>query len=138
MWQFFCHIRWFPYYFLFTFDSFILTLYNFNMFCSDNLSFQYTTPSTWLTNWCTDPSTWLTTNLIKMLAAKVLQFINTMKITKLICYKTLLCTNPVAFSRERWTRAYVSSHNMHVKNLCIKLHSLASTVTALKIILIYV
>ena len=32
----------------------------------------------------------------------------------------------------------VSSHNMLVKNLCIKLHSLAFTVTALKIILIYV
>ena len=32
----------------------------------------------------------------------------------------------------------VSGHNMLVKNLCIKLHSLASAVTALKIILIYV
>ena len=32
----------------------------------------------------------------------------------------------------------VSSHNMLVKNLCIELHSLASVVTTLKIILIYV
>ena len=32
----------------------------------------------------------------------------------------------------------VSGHNMLVKNLCIKLHSLASFVMALKIILIYV
>ena len=32
----------------------------------------------------------------------------------------------------------VFGHNMLVKNLCIKLHSLVSTVTALKIILIYV
>ena len=32
----------------------------------------------------------------------------------------------------------VSSHNMLVKNLCIKLHSFASTMTILKIITIYV
>ena len=32
----------------------------------------------------------------------------------------------------------VSDHNMLVKNLCIKLHSLALAVTALKISLIYV
>ena len=32
----------------------------------------------------------------------------------------------------------VSSHNMLVKNIYIKLHSLGSAVTALKIILIYV
>ena len=32
----------------------------------------------------------------------------------------------------------VSGHNMLVKNLCIKLHSLVSALTALKIILIYV
>ena len=36
---------------------------------SDNLSFQCTAPSTWLTNRCTDPST-LLTNLRKILAAK--------------------------------------------------------------------
>ena len=31
-----------------------------DLWCSENLSFQCTTPSTWLTNWCTDPSIWLT------------------------------------------------------------------------------
>ena len=41
-----------------------------DLFCSDNLSFQCTAPSIWLTNRCTDPSTWLTTNLRRMLAAK--------------------------------------------------------------------
>ena len=74
--------------------------------------FQCTTPNTWLTNRCTNPSTWLTTNLRRMLAAKVFQFINTMKITKLFGYKPLWCTNIAVFSRERWTRTYVSSHNM--------------------------
>ena len=41
-----------------------------DLFCSENLSFQCTAPSTWLINRCTDPSTWLTTNLRRMLAAK--------------------------------------------------------------------
>ena len=41
-----------------------------DLFYSDNLSFQCTALSTWLTNWCTDPSLWLTTNLRRMLAAK--------------------------------------------------------------------
>ena len=31
-----------------------------DLWCSDNLSFQCTNPSTWLTNWCIDPSMWLT------------------------------------------------------------------------------
>ena len=76
--------------------------------------FQYTAPSMWLTN-CADPSTRLDHQLEKDVGCKVLQFINMMKITKSLGYKTLRRTN-----------------------LCIKLHSLASTVTALKIILIYV
>ena len=97
-----------------------------------------TAPSTWLTNQCTDPSTWLTHQLEKDVSGKVFQFIHTMKIKKLLGYKTLWCTNTAAFSRERWTKAYVSDHNMLVKNFCIKLHSLSSAVTALKIIFIYV
>ena len=53
---------------------------------------------------------------------KVLQFINTMKIMKLFGSETLWHTNATTSSRERWTRAYVSGHNMIVKNFCIKLH----------------
>ena len=100
-----------------------------NLFCSDNLSFQCTAPNTWLAIQCTDLSTWLTNNLKRMLAAKI---------TKLLGYKTLRRINAIASWRERWTRANVSGHNMLVKNLCIKLHSLSLAVTVLKIILIYV
>ena len=57
--------------------------------CSGNLSFQCTTPSTLLTNWCTDPSTWPIHQLEKDVGYKVLQFIQTMKIKKLLGYKTL-------------------------------------------------
>ena len=74
--------------------------------------FQCTAPSTWLTNRCTDLSTWLTHQLEKDVGYKVFQFIHTMKITKLLGYKTLRRTNAASSSRERWTRAYVSSHNM--------------------------
>ena len=67
-----------------------------DLFCSDNLSFQ-----------CMTPNTRLTHQLEKDVSCKILQFINTMKITKLLGYKTLRCTNTVASWRERQTRAYV-------------------------------
>ena len=71
-----------------------------------------TASSTWLTNRCTDPSTWLTHQLGKDVGCKVLQFIHTMKIQKVLGYKTLGSTNGAASSKERWTRTYVSDHNM--------------------------
>ena len=43
-----------------------------------------------------NPSTWLTHQLEKDICCKVLQFINKMKITKLLDYKTLWCTNTTA------------------------------------------
>ena len=74
--------------------------------------FQCMAPSMWLTNRCTDPSTWLTHQLEKHVGYKVLQFIHITKIKKLLGYKTLWRTNAAASSRERWTRTYVSNHNM--------------------------
>ena len=70
--------------------------------------FQYTAPSMWLTNRCIDPSTWLTHQLGKDVGYKVLQFIHTIKITKLLGYKTLRHTNATTSSRERWTRVTLS------------------------------
>ena len=75
-----------------------------DLFCSDNHSFQCMTPSTWLTNQCADLSTRLTHQLEKDVSCKVNQFINMMKITKLLCSKTLWCTNTAASWRERWTK----------------------------------
>ena len=45
-----------------------------DLFSSDNLSFQCTAPSTWLTN-CVDPSTQLDHQLEKDVDCKILQFI---------------------------------------------------------------
>ena len=95
-----------------------------DLFCSDNLSFQ-----------CMTPNTRLTHQLEKDVSCKILQFINTMKITKLLGYKTLRCTNTVASWRERWARAYVSSSQYACEKL---LYWGVSAVTALKTILIYV
>ena len=81
-------------------------------------------PSIWLTNWCADPSTRLTHQLEKDVGCKVLQFIHTIKITKLLGYKTPRRTNVAASWKRRWTRTYVSSHNILAKNLCILLHHL--------------
>ena len=73
-----------------------------DLFCSDNFYF-----------WCTAPSTWLTRipvrdfnhQLEKVVGCKVLPFIPTMKIKKMLGHKTLRCTNIATSSQEWWTRA---------------------------------
>ena len=57
-------------------------------------------PSTWLTN-CADPSTRLQTPTKKIVGCKVLQFIHTMKIKKMLGYKILRCKYTATSSRER-------------------------------------
>ena len=64
------------------------------------LPFDAWLPSTWLTN-CVDPSTWLQLPTKKVVGCKVLQFIHTMKIKKMLGNKTLRCTYTATFSRER-------------------------------------
>ena len=57
-------------------------------------------PSTWLTN-CVDPSTWLQSPTKKVIGCKVLQFIHTMKIKKILGHKTLWCKYTATSLRER-------------------------------------
>ena len=61
-----------------------------------------------------------------------------MKIMKFLGYKTLGVQTQQLLEEKDELGQIVSDHNMLVKSLCIKLHSLASTVMVLKIILIYV
>ena len=97
-----------------------------DLFYSNNLSFQCMAPSTWLTN-CVDPSTQLNHQLEKDVGCKVLQFIQTMKIKKLLGHKTLRCTSTAASSRERWTRANsVSGHNLHEQDFASYLCNLCN------------
>ena len=71
-----------------------------DLFCSDSSLFRCTTPSTWLTNYA-DPSTRLQSPTKKIVGCKVLQFIHTMKIKKMLGHKTLRCTYTTTSSRER-------------------------------------
>ena len=106
-----------------------------DLFCSDNLFFQFTAPSMWLTNsmrgslfaayTLTWEGCWLQSSSVH----------HTMKIMKFLGYKTLWCTNTVASWIKRWTRAYVSGSQYACEKL---LHWGACLVTALKTILIYV
>ena len=57
-------------------------------------------PSTWLTN-CADPSTRLQSPTKKIVGCKVLQFIHTMKIKKMLGHKTLWCKYIADSPRER-------------------------------------
>ena len=56
--------------------------------------------SMWLTS-CADPSTWLQIPTKKIVGCKVLQFINTMKIKKMLGHKILRCKYTATSSRER-------------------------------------
>ena len=75
-----------------------------DLFCSDNFPFDARLPSTWLTN-----TRILVCNfnhqLEKIVDRKVLQFILTMKIKKMLGHKTLWCTYITTSSQEWWTRA---------------------------------
>ena len=57
-------------------------------------------PSTWLTN-CANSSTRLQSPTKKIVSYKVLQFIHTMKIKKMLGHKTLRCKYTATSSRER-------------------------------------
>ena len=71
-----------------------------DLFYSDSSPFKCTTPSTWLTNYV-DPSTRLQSPTKKIFGCKVLQFIYTMKIKKMLSHKTLRYTCIATSSRER-------------------------------------
>ena len=57
-------------------------------------------PSTWLTN-CVDPCSWLQSPTKKIVGCKVLQFIHTIKIKKMLGHKTPWCKYTATSSRER-------------------------------------
>ena len=95
--------------------------------------FQCMTPSTWLINRCMDPSMLLNHQLEKDVGYKVLQFIHTMKVKKLLGQKTLRCTNTIAFSRKRWVRENsIFVHSLHEQNFVSHLCNLCNLWQPLK------
>ena len=95
-------------------------------------------PSTWLTN-CVNPSTRLQSPTEKAVGCKVLQFIPTMKIKKMLGHKTQWCTYTTTFSQEWWTRVRTLSQVTICLNIVFPMFvQLANLLTALKIIILYV
>ena len=95
-------------------------------------------PSTWLTN-CTDPNTQLQSPIKKVVGCKVLQFIHTMKIKKMLGHKTQWYTYTATSSQEWWTRVRTSSPvTIFLNKVFLMLVQLANLLTALKTIILYV
>ena len=76
-----------------------------DLFYSDNFSFWCTAPNTWLTN-CADPSTRLQSPTREGCWLQSSSVHHTIKIEKLLGYKTLQCTNTITFLQERWMDIY--------------------------------
>ena len=95
------------------------------------------------------PSTWLTVMQIpvrdfnhqseKIIGCKVLQFIQMIKIRKMLGHKTLRCKYTATSPRKRWTRSRtLSPITICLNRVYSKLVQLVYHFTALKTILLYV
>ena len=73
---------------------------NWTCFVVTTLHFDARLPSTWLTN-CADPNMRLQSPTKKIVGCKILQFIHTMKIKKILDHKTQWCIYTTTSSRER-------------------------------------
>ena len=94
--------------------------------------------STWLTNaWI--PVRNFNHQLEKVAGCKVLQFIPTMKIKKMLGQKTLQCTYTATSLQEWWTRAKLCLRlQIAWTTLCLTLMQLVYLLMTLKIIILYV
>ena len=96
-----------------------------DLFCNDNLSFQYMAPSTWLTNSICKSQYAAYSPIWERCWLQSFSVHHTMKIIKLVGYKTLWCTNTATSSREIWSRANSSfGHNWHEHNFASHLRNL--------------
>ena len=95
------------------------------------------------------PSTWLTVARIlvhdfnhqseMIVGCKVLQFMHTMKIRKMLGHKILRCKYTTISPRKRWTRLRtLSPVTICLNKVCSILVQVVYCLTALKIILLYV
>ena len=76
--------------------------------------------------------------LEKFVGCKVLQFILMMKIKKMLGHKTLQCTNTATSSRMMNWGKTMSLVTICLNTLCSTLVQLVNTLTALKLIILYV
>jgi len=87
---------------------------NWTWTCSSLLSFDAKISNLWLTL-CTDPTTWLTlASWMIVVGCKVLHFINN-EVQETLGYKTLWCSNTVAFHRKKLSSYSLYSYMMALK-----------------------
>ena len=83
-----------------------------DLFYSNNFPFWCMAPK-YETNQCADPSTWLQSPTRESCWLQSSSVHHTMKIQKMLGYKTLQCTNTAISSWERWTRENsIFGHNL--------------------------
>ena len=99
--------------------------------------FQCTAPSTWLAN-CADPSTLLQSPTREGCWLQSSSVHHTMKIKKLIGYKTLRCTKQQLLHKKDELRQILSLVTICLNKLCLTLVQLLSPLMALKIIILCV
>ena len=111
-----------------------------DLFCSNSSLFWYTAPK-YVTN---QSDVWIPIRDFnhqseKIVGCKVLQFIHTMKIRKMLGHKTLRCKYTATSPRKRWTRSRTFSLvTIFLNRVCSMLVQLMYSLTALKTILLYV
>ena len=105
--------------------------------CNDNLSFQCTTPSMWLTN-CTDPNTQLDHQLEKDVGFKVFQFITQWRSRSSLVTKLYSAQIQQLLHKKDKLGQILSLVTIWLNKLCSTLVQLVPPLTALKIILLYV
>ena len=108
-----------------------------DLFCSDNFSFWCTAPNTWLTN-CVNPSTWLQS------PTKEGCWLQSSSVHPRWRSRKSLVTKPYGAQTQQLLHKndelgqILSPVTIYLNKLCSTLVQLVSTLTALKIILLYV
>ena len=91
--------------------------------CSDNLSFQCTASSMWLTNRCMDPSTWLSHQLEEDVGCKVFQFIQRWR------SRSSLVTKPLAQRRSNFYKENDELGQLSLVTICMHNDFASSCIT---------
>ena len=110
-----------------------------DMSCSDSSPFWCTAPRYVTNQFARIPIRDFNHQFEKIVGCKVLQFIHTMKIRKMLGHKTLRCKYITTSPRKRWTRSRtLSPVTICLNRVCSILVQLVYCLTALKTILLYV
>ena len=109
-----------------------------DLFCSDNLTFQCTAPSSWLTNRCANPSTRRNYQLKKDVGCKVFQFITRWRSRNSFVTKSYGVQTQQLLQKKDELGQILSPVTICMNKTLLYTHATVQPLTALKIIFIYV